>query len=174
MVVTNDSKLAGRVRSLREYGWKQRYVSQTPGWNSRLDELQAAILRVKLRHLEADNTARMQLASAYDARLLDTPLTPPRRRSDCSHVFHLYVTRCPQRDDLQRHLKKHDVAAVVHYPVPIHQQAAYHSRLCVNGALPETEKAVGEILSLPIYPEITDSEQAVVVEAIRQFYGACR
>jgi dTDP-4-amino-4,6-dideoxygalactose transaminase len=168
-VVTNDAELAAKVRALREYGWTERYVSHLAGWNSRLDEIQAAILRAKLAHLEADNAARARLAAAYDAQLQDLPLTLPHRRAGCSHVFHLYVVRCPKRDALQTHLKQRGIGALVHYPVPIHLQPAYRGRLCAEGALPETEKAAREVLSLPMYPELTDAQQAAVVKAVREF-----
>lgn len=171
LVATDDAQLAAKIRALREYGWTERYVSHLAGWNSRLDELQAGLLRVKLRYLDADNAARARLAAAYDVQLQDTPLTLPQRRVDCSHVFHLYVARCPERDALQAHLKRSGVAVLVHYPVPIHRQPAYTRRLCAAGALPQTEKAAREILSLPLYPELTEAQQFAVVRAVREFYG---
>ena len=169
MVVTRDAELATKVRALREYGWTERYVSHIAGWNSRLDELQAAVLRVKLPYLDADNAARIRLAGAYDAQLQDTPLVLPRRRAGSLHVFHLYVVRCPKRDALQTHLKQRGIGALVHYPVPIHLQPAYLSRLCSQGSLPHTEKASREILSLPLYPELTEAEQSSVVKAVCEF-----
>jgi dTDP-4-amino-4,6-dideoxygalactose transaminase len=169
MVVTSDAGLAAKVRSLREYGWVERYVSDFPGWNSRLDELQAAILRVKLAHLEADNAARVRLATAYDTQLQHAPLTLPRRRAESSHVFHLYVVRSPQRDALQVHLKQRGIDTLVHYPVPIHLQPAYRGRLGKNGALLETEKVAREILSFPMYSELTDAEQSTVVHSVHEF-----
>lgn len=168
-VVTNDAALAAKVRALREYGWTERYVSHLAGWNSRLDEMQAAILRVKLAHLEADNASRQRLAAAYDAALRGTALTLPVRRTGCAHVFHLYVVRSPQRDALQAHLKQHGVGALIHYPVPVHLQPAYRDRLAA-GALSETERAAREILSLPLYPELTEAQQAAVIAAVLSFH----
>ena len=139
-------------------------------WNSRHDELQTAILRVKLRHLGADNAARVCLAVAYEAQLRDTSLALPRRRAECSHVFHLNVARCPQRDALQWRLKQQGIGALVHFPAPIHLQAAYQGRVCTEGALLETEKAAREILSLPMYPELTETQQSVVGQVAREFY----
>ena len=168
-VVTGDPALAAKVRALREYGWTERYVSHLAGWNSRLDELQAAILRAKLVHLNADNSARQRLAAAYDAQLSGAALTLPARRAGCSHVFHLYVVRSPQRDALQAHLKQREIGALIHYPVPVHLQPAYRGRLAAPGSLPETERAACEILSLPLYPELTEAQQAAVVRAVREF-----
>jgi len=169
-VVTNDAVLAGKVRALREYGWTERYVSHLAGWNSRLDEMQAAILRVKLPHLDADNAARQGLAAVYDAALAGLPLTLPVHRDGCSHVFHLYVVRSEQRDALQAHLKQHGIGALIHYPVPVHLQPAYRGRLAAERTLPETERAAREILSLPLYPELTEVQQAQVIELVRTFH----
>lgn len=168
-VVTNDAALAAKVRALREYGWTERYVSHLAGWNSRLDEMQAAILRVKLPHLDADNAARQRLAAVYDAQLLRETVMPPARRPDCTHVFHLYVVRSVERDALQAHLKQQGIGALIHYPVPVHLQPAYRGRLGAEGSLPETEKAAREILSLPLYPELTDEQHAAVVRAVCEF-----
>lgn len=162
MVVTNDSELAARVRQVREYGWQERYVSKTVGWNSRLDELQAAVLRVKLRHLDADNAARRARAAAYDQALRDTQLVLPVVPDDGSHVFHLYVVRSRERDRLQTALKERGVGALVHYPVPIHLQPAYAGRLPGADALSETERAAREVLSLPMYPELALEDVATV------------
>jgi dTDP-4-amino-4,6-dideoxygalactose transaminase len=157
-VVTNDPQLAERVRSLREYGWStERNVSHMTGWNSRLDELQAAILRVKLQYLDADNDRRRRIADLYDALLRDSDLVLPRRRADATHVFHLYVVRSGERDDLLLRLKAGGVGASIHYP-PVHLQPAYQGRVRGAGKLTTTERAAKEILSLPIYPELTDAE----------------
>jgi dTDP-4-amino-4,6-dideoxygalactose transaminase len=159
-VVTNDPELAERVRCLREYGWtSERNVSHVAGWNSRLDELQAAILRVKLRSLDKDNERRRTIAALYDKLLRDSDLVLPRRREDATHVFHLYVVRSDERDERLARLCADGVGALVHYPVPVHLQPAYSGRLGGRaGSLPQTERAAKEILSLPIYPELTDSE----------------
>jgi dTDP-4-amino-4,6-dideoxygalactose transaminase len=157
MVVTNDSTLAERARHLREYGWVERYVSHVPGWNSRLDELQAAVLRVKLRHLDKDNLSRVRVAEHYDTAFRETLVVTPRRRDGVTHVYHLYVVRCARRDELLAFLKSRGIAALIHYPVPVHRQPAYRRRLPGEDSLPETERAAREVLSLPIYPELEPS-----------------
>ncbi len=168
-VATNDAGLAERVRLLREYGWAERYVSHIAGWNSRLDELQAAVLRVKLRHLDADNAARAHWAARYASGLGGVGLGLPGARTEGEHVYHLYVIRSARRDELQSFLKTRGVGALVHYPVPVHRQPAYQNRLLGCEALPETERAAREVLSLPMYPELTDAEITMVVEAVRAF-----
>jgi dTDP-4-amino-4,6-dideoxygalactose transaminase len=166
-VVTNDPVLAERVHGLREYGWaNERNVSEMRGWNSRLDELQAAILRVKLRFLDADNERRQRIAGLYDELLLDSDLVLPRRRDGATHVFHLYVVKSGERDELLARLRADGVGALVHYPVPVHLQPAYRGRLRGSGRLSNTERAAREILSLPIYPELT-------VEKVRKVAAAC-
>jgi dTDP-4-amino-4,6-dideoxygalactose transaminase len=171
MVVTNDAALAERARLLREYGWAERYVSYIPGWNSRLDELQAAVLRVKLRYLDVDNQARAQLAADYDSGFAGIELLIPKRRSDVTHVYHLYVVRSKRRDDLQVFLKSRGVGALLHYPLPVHLQPAYRGRLHGGNGLPETECVAQEVLSLPMYPELTNSEQQIVIKAVNEFRG---
>lgn len=161
MVVTDSDDLAKRMRLLREYGWAERYVSSTDGWNTRLDELQAAILRVKLRHLDADNQRRRELAKRYDSELTSTPVV----RDGVEHVYHLYVITHDRRDALQQHLRERGIGALVHYPVPVHKQPAY----ATNDSLPNTERAARSVLSLPMYPELTDEQQQQVIEAVRSF-----
>ncbi len=153
-VVGNDPALLERVRLLREYGWPphNRYVSQIEGMNSRLDEMQAAILRVKLAHLDGWNEHRRTLAGVYAAHLPDS-VVKPVERPDCRHVYHLYVVRSPERDNLREKLRAAGVATGIHYPVPIHQQAAYYHLSLTS--LPVTEQAAGEILSLPMHSTLT-------------------
>ena len=169
MVVTNDLEVAERARLLREYGWAERYVSHVPGWNSRLDEIQAAVLRVKLSYLDADNAARERLAAWYDDALSATPLILPARRLEATHIFHLYVVRSTRRDELQRFLKERGIGALVHYPAPVHLQPAYRGRLPGGDSLPETERAAREVLSLPMYPELGEEEVRKVREAVKSF-----
>lgn len=168
-VVTNDPALAERVRLLREYGWAERYVSRIAGWNSRLDEMQAAVLRVKLKYLDADNSARARLAARYDSGLQGAGLGLPRPRAEGEHVYHLYVIRSARRDALQAFLKTRGVGALVHYPVPVHIQPAYRGRLRGGDSLPETERAAREVLSLPMYPELTEAEVQAVIAWVRAF-----
>jgi dTDP-4-amino-4,6-dideoxygalactose transaminase len=173
-VVTKDGDILRNLKLLREYGWAQRYISQIPGINSRLDEMQAAILRVKLRHLDQDNARRAHLAANYDSALGQCGLVLPHRSPDVSHVFHLYVVRPSERDVLQQHLKDAGIGTLVHYPQPIHLQPAYHGRLRLSPSMRETERASLEVLSLPMYPELQDAEQQRVVRAIRDFASPAR
>jgi len=168
MVVTNRSDVAERLRLLRQYGWARRYVSQVRGSNSRLDELQAAILRVKLRYLEAWNERRRELAAWYATLLANTSLVVPRAVGDVTHVYHLYVVRAQERDLLLADLHEHGIGAQVHYPVPVHLQPAYADLGFGPGSLPETEQAAKEVLSLPLYPEMTEEAIESIVEAIQQ------
>lgn len=166
MVVTNDADLAARVREVREYGWRDRYVSAVTGVNSRLDELQAAILRVKLHRLDADNDARRAHAERYTRALRDTPLLLPVERPGVRHVYHLYVVRSAARDELQRKARAAGVGMLIHYPVPIHMQPAYLGRLRGADRLTETERAAREVLSLPMYPELSTEDASSVVAAL--------
>ncbi|HNM36726.1 MAG TPA: DegT/DnrJ/EryC1/StrS family aminotransferase [Anaerolineales bacterium] len=169
-VLTNDSGIAERVRLLRQYGWKEHYVSSVKGINSRLDELQAAILRVKLRHLDEWNQRRNQLADLYFELLADTDLVLPLRPDDCEHVFHQFVIRHPRRDALREYLRSKGIHTLIHYPVPIHLQPAYKNLGLNPGDLPKAEQAAREMLSLPIYPELTEREVRRVAEAVRSFF----
>ena len=167
MVVTDDPALAERVRLLRQYGWRQRYVSDIPGCNSRLDELQAAVLRAKLPFLDAENARRRALAARYTAALADTNLTLPTCREGAEHVYHQYVVRSRHRDALQAHLRAHGIGSLVHYPKAVHHQPAYQGRVPTAGFLPHSERAAAEVLSLPIYPELADEQVDSVAEACR-------
>jgi dTDP-4-amino-4,6-dideoxygalactose transaminase len=169
-VVTDDPEIAARVRLLRQYGWRQRYVSELPGMNSRLDELQAAVLRVKLRYLDQENLRRREIAGAYDACLADTPLRLPQVRPGATHVFHQYVVRSRERDQLRSFLEAHGVGTMIHYPVPVHLQPAYRGRVALAIRLAGTEAICGEILSLPMYPQMTDADVERVGGAIIDFY----
>ncbi|MGA9347288.1 MAG: DegT/DnrJ/EryC1/StrS family aminotransferase [Anaerolineae bacterium] len=166
MVVTDDADLAEQVRLLRQYGWRQRYVSEIAGTNSRLDELQAAILRVKLHYLDAENRRRQALADAYQELLSSTSLTLPQCAPMARHVYHQYVVRSERRDSLRVFLQERGISTLIHYPVPIHHQPAYRGRLRCDGSMVNTEKVAGEILSLPMYPELTSEQVHQVAEAI--------
>ncbi len=168
ILATRDAALAQRIAAIRQYGWVQRYVSDLVGVNSRLDEVQAAVLRVKLRHLDAQNARRQAIAAAYDAALAGTALTPPARRPGAEHVFHLYVLRHPERDALMARLKAQGIGTGIHYPVPVHQQPAYAGRVALGPAgCAETAKAATEVFSLPMYPELTEEQVARVCLALR-------
>ena len=172
MVVTADDALAERLRALREYGWRARYVSDIPGVNSRLDEVQAAALRVKLRALDHDNARRAAIAVAYDAGFAGLTIGRPWRRPGASHVFHQYVVRASQRDRLRDALHARGVGSNIHYPVPVHLQPAYLGRIAIDPAgLPESEAAARAVLSLPIYPQLADDAVARVIAAVREAVG---
>jgi dTDP-3-amino-3,4,6-trideoxy-alpha-D-glucose transaminase len=164
-VVTADADLAARVRRLRNYGEESKYVNVEPGLNSRLDELQAAILRAKLPHLERWNADRRRVAAAYDEQL--EGLTTPA--PDDGHVYHLYVVRSANRDDLREHLAAAGIGAQVHYPTPVHRQRAYRDGARSAGSLEATERLATEVLSLPAYPGIGEGRVAEVAEAVRGF-----
>lgn len=166
-VVTNDPNLAQKVRSLREYGWRERYISDVPGMNTRLDELQAAILRVKLQSLDQENGQRQQLASTYNQLLSATPLVLPQRRSEVDHVYHQYVVRSKHRDDLKAFLKDNAIGTLIHYPAPVHLQPAYQGRVVIGKQeLSNTEQISREILSLPMHPYMTSEQVQLVSEMI--------
>ena len=168
MVVTGDAALAQRVAELRQYGWRERYVSATTGVNSRLDPLQAAILGVKLRRLDADNAAREAIAALYDAGLGATALARPARPPGGTHVFHQYVVRHAKRDALREALRRGGVGTGIHYPVPVHLQPAYAGRISIGpGGLGESERAAAEVLSLPIYPQLDAADARRVIAALR-------
>ncbi len=170
-LVTNDAGLAERARSLRQYGWRRRHISEEPGLNTRLDELQAAILRVKLPRLNVDNRRRQEIAAAYDAGLRDLPLVLPARRAGETHVFHQYVVRTPERERLRQKLEGQGVGAAVHYPQPVHRQPAYERRFLLGrGGLGETERLVDEILSLPIFPQLDDTSVQRVIAVVRSAF----
>ena len=166
-VVTSDPELAEKVRLLREYGWAERYVSHVPGWNSRLDEIQAAILRVKLHYIDADNAVRARLAESYCAGLSDVSMVLPTVRENAMHVYHLFVIRVHARDSLLDFLRGRGIGATIHYPVPVHKQPGYDG---FGGELPQTERVAKEILSLPMYPELTKDEIYKVIDTVREFF----
>ncbi len=169
-VVTDDSDIADRIRMLRNGGQKARYDHQLLGINSRLDELQAAILRVKLSYLDRWNERRRHIASLYTALLGDGEAYPPVESPRSRHVYHLYVVRCEQRDALQQHLSDLGIGTAVHYPLPIHLQAAYHHLGLQPGSFPEAELAAQQVLSLPIYPELTDTKVRQVASQVRDWH----
>ncbi len=166
VIATSDAALADRLAALRQYGWKTHYISDEAGVNSRLDEIQAAILRVKLQHLDAANARRQQIAVAYDAA---TPLPAPVRRANASHVFHQYVLRSPERLAVQAALRENGVATGIHYPASVHLQPAYQGRVALGPAgCIQTAQACAEVFSLPMYPELTATEVAQICDALRR------
>jgi len=171
MIVTNDVHVAERVRRLRQYGWDEQRVTDKPGLNSRLDEVQAAILNVKLKTLDADNAVRAEIARRYNAAFSDLSVTVPAVRPDTSHVYHLYVLACDDRGRLKKYLADRQVLAGVHYPVPVHRHGGYDKRVLIPDiGLPVTEKLSERILTLPLYPELTNVQISKVIEAVRSYY----
>jgi dTDP-4-amino-4,6-dideoxygalactose transaminase len=166
-VTTDDPELADRLRLLRNYGQRKRYYHESKGFNSRLDELQAAILRVKLPYLNRWNDARRARAAIYSSLLRE--VTVPLEAEYGRHVYHLYVIRSRRRDELQSHLAERGIGSLIHYPVPVHLQEAYLDLGIPAGSLPVTEQCAREILSLPLYPELPDEQIAEVAQAINLF-----
>lgn len=167
-VVSRDSAVASFVRTFRQYGMKQPPVAEREGTNSRLDELQAAVLRVKLRRLPESLEKRRFLAQVYDAELAATRARPVGRNPSSTHSFYLYVIRVPDRDRVLARLSAAGIEARVHYPVPIHLMPAYEPLGYRKGDLPETERACAEVLSLPFFPGMTEAEIVEVVRELRK------
>ncbi len=175
MVTTNDPSLADRLRLLRVHGSRKKYYYEILGTNSRLDSLQAAVLRVKLRHLQAWTGARQQKAETYRRLFaecgLEARLQLPYAPADCLHVFNQFVVRCPERDALRDYLRGLGIPTEVYYPLPLHLQPAFAYLGYKPGQLPHAEAASREALALPIYPELSNEQQATVVRSIARFFG---
>ncbi|MFA4855711.1 MAG: DegT/DnrJ/EryC1/StrS family aminotransferase [archaeon] len=165
-ITTSNAEIAEKIRLLRNYGWRENYNSEINGINSRLDEMQAAILRAKLRHLDNWNARRKEIAKRYCGELKTVQV--PAEKSYASHVYHLYVVKSGKRNLLGSFLKGKGIASLVHYPVPIYLQQAFKDAV-IAGKLKATEKLSKEILSIPIFPELEDSEVEEVIEAINSF-----
>lgn len=165
-ITTNDDELADWARSARNYGSKIKYRHTTRGWNSRLDTIQAAVLRVKLRHLDQWNQRRRELATVYRQHLAGVDVILPETRAGGDHVFHLFVIRCPQRDGVLQFLQERGIGAGIHYPIPVHRQVAF-GRVCRESEpLKHAEQFADELLSLPICPFITEDEVRRVCQAV--------
>jgi dTDP-4-amino-4,6-dideoxygalactose transaminase len=172
ILTTNDDDLAQRLRRLRTHGGANEYEHAEVGINSRLDELQAAVLNVKFPHLDKWSNERARKAAIYDELLDDVgfELFPPSSREEARHIYHQYVIRVPKhRDALMEHLKQHGVGTKVYYPIPLHRQECFAYLGYKEGEFPESERAARETLALPIYPELTETQQAYVVETIKTF-----
>jgi dTDP-4-amino-4,6-dideoxygalactose transaminase len=169
LIVTKDRLLSEKIRMLREYGWKNRYVSEIKGRNSRLDEIQAAILRIKLRYLDLDNIKRRERAAYYSKNLNKNIVALPEIRKDSEPVFHLYVVRTKKQRDLILHLKSLNIQSLIHYPVPIHLQPAYKDTIKTSKDMKITERISQEVVSLPMYPELPFSDIDKVIDAINSF-----
>jgi dTDP-4-amino-4,6-dideoxygalactose transaminase len=175
-VTTREPALAEPMRRLRNHGSPRRYVHEEMGWNSRLDSLQAAILRVKMKHIGDWNQQRRQRADTYDQLFTgaglgkpDTPVQLPHRSEQAHHVFHQYVIRARRRDQLRQFLTERGIGTEIYYPIPLHLQPCFAYLGYREGDLPEAERAAREVLALPMFPELTAEEQRYVVEQIAEF-----
>ena len=172
MMLTQDDGLADRLRKLRLHGGAKQYHHEEVGTNSRLDTLQAAVLLVKLRYLAGWSAARRERAARYDTAFAGhSDLCPPKVDSANEHIFHQYTIRAARRDALAAHLKASGIGHAIYYPTPLHLQPCFADLGYRAGSLPATEAATGDVLSLPIYPELTPAQQDAVIEAVRGFYG---
>ena len=166
-VTTNDDQLADIVKTLRNYGSKVKYVNEFKGMNSRLDEIHAAVLRVKLKGLDMDNEKRRKISMTYRKEIKNEQLILPKVTNEMAHVWHLFVIRSAMREQLQQYLTKEGVQTLIHYPIAPHKQAAYKEWNQHN--LPLTEQIHDQVLSLPISPVISDQEAETVIKIINQF-----
>ena len=174
-VVTHDAAVAARVRSLRQYGWEERYISSATGFNSRLDELQAALLRVKLAHLPADLARRQQIAATYTKALAGHAwISAPTVTPGTTHAWHLYVVECDDPQHLAAHMAKREIGSARHYPLAIHQQPAYRGRLRGEQQLHVTERLYRRMLTVPLFGELTDDQVARVAQALKEFAGTAK
>jgi dTDP-4-amino-4,6-dideoxygalactose transaminase len=173
-LTTNDAGLAEKVRMMRNYGQRAKYDHVFLAWNRRLDTVQAAVLRVKLPHLDAWNDSRRKIASLYEELLGGSEVGLPYTRPDVEHVFHLYVIQLEGRDGVLSGLSARGIGAGIHYPVPIHLQEAYRERGFGAGSFPVTEKAAKRILSLPMYPEMTEPDVRRVADSVRELSASAR
>ena len=180
LVTTNQAEFADHMRLLRNHGSPQRYLHEELGWNCRLDAIQAAVLRVKLPHVETWNRKRREHAAAYDLLLTqsglisatgDSPVRVLTRSPHAHHVYHQYVIRAQRRDQLRQFLTDRKIGTEIYYPIPLHLQPVFAYLGYREGDLPESERAAREVLALPMFPELTDEEQQWVVESIAEFYS---
>jgi dTDP-4-amino-4,6-dideoxygalactose transaminase len=165
-IVTDDAELADRLRLLRDFGQRKKYEHLVRGGNCRLDSIQAAVLDVKLRHLDAWNDARRRHAAAYDARLSKIGVKPPPRLHEEGHVYHLYVIEVERRERVAATLRERGIATGIHYPIPIHLQPAYADLHLGRGSFPRTERSAERVLSLPMFPELTEKQIELVADAL--------
>lgn len=169
-VTTGDAVLAEQIGLLQRHGQRGKNQHVRYGWNFRLDELQAAVLRIKLRSLEARNQRRRDIAAFYSERLAPLGIRAPRVDADEVPVYHQYVVRTERRDELQAHLKSRGVETGIHYPVPLHRQAAWARAFGDGGHFPRAERLAAEVLSLPVFPDLTDAEVERVVAGVASFF----
>lgn len=175
MIVSNDLELVERLRRLRQYGWDKDRLATEAGWNSRLDDIHAAVLRVKLSQFDARARRRRDIAAQYDAAFRGLPMALPVARPHATHAYHLYVVALPDtsaRDRMRSWLSDQEIGTSIHYPVPVHLQPAYHGRIETRGGMTVTEDLASRIISLPLYPDLTDDEVESVCAAVASFFSA--
>lgn len=171
MIVTDDDELAEKIRILRVHGSKPKYHHSLIGYNSRLDELQAALLRVKLKHLSRWNQARRKWASLYDRLLADVPVVCPRTAANRVHIYHLYIIQAEERDGIMAHLRERGIATGAYYPVPLHLQEVYRGLGYREGNLPVAEAVCKRSFALPLYPEMDEAQVKRVVAVVKDFFA---
>ena len=168
-IVTDDEGLAGRIRVLRNYGSEKRYHNEVVGMNSRLDEIQAGLLRVRLKHAKELNSEKQALAERYDREIDNPLLILPKKREGCDHIYHQYVIRCKKRDELRKYLEEQGIMTIIHYPIPPHLSEAYGYLGYGKGSFPVTESYADTVLSIPMYNGLTDEEQSRVIDCLNRF-----
>ena len=168
-VILNDERLAGEFRIFRNYGSEKRYYNKVVGANSRLDELQAGLLRIRLSHIDELTNERLKLAETYSSKITNPLIRLPKIAPEASSVWHQYVIRCEEREQLIRHLNSREIGTIIHYPIPPHLAEAYRYLGYKSGDLPLTEHLADTVLSLPMYNGMTDDEQMYVIDAINDF-----
>jgi UDP-N-acetyl-3-dehydro-alpha-D-glucosamine 3-aminotranferase len=173
VVLTDDDGLAETVRVLRVHGQPEKYNHKIYGWNSRLDELQASVLRVKLPTLDQDNARRREIANEYSSRFSKLPLKTPPTFADRESVYHQYVLETPQRNDLKQFLGKRGIGTGLYYPLPLHQHEAWMARALPRYCLPESERYASQNIALPMFAELTDDEVEYVIDTVRDYFSAC-
>ena len=168
-IVTDNPEIDRTVRMLRNYGSEVRYYNKVVGVNSRLDEIQAGLLRVRLKHMDELNQEKKEIAQRYKDEIENSAIELPKTREDCEHIWHQFVIRTDRRDDLQRYLKEKGIATIIHYPIPPHLQEAYAYLGHKEGDFPITEKYAKEVLSIPMYNGITPEEQEYVIRMLNDW-----
>ncbi len=169
VITTNNKKIYSKIKLLREYGWKTKFISEISGRNSRLDEIQAGILNIKLNYLENENKKRQTIANLYLSEIKNKKIEFVSKRNYSSHVYHLFVIKTKNRTKLINFLKRNNVFTGIHYPIPIHLQKGYKKELKKIGRLQNTEKASKKILSIPIYPELSNKEVTRVIKLLNNY-----
>jgi dTDP-4-amino-4,6-dideoxygalactose transaminase len=170
VILCRSQKFAEKIKSLRQYGWNEARESIIPGFNSRLDEMQAAILRVKLQHLADDNAKRRAIALRYNQAFQDLPITLPAFSEKELHAMHLYVIEYDRRNELMRYLRSHQIGASLHYPKAVHHHAAYETRIRGGNNLPFTDLFYQRNLTLPMYPELSNDAVEYIISTVQNWF----